>query len=120
MATKRTTTASSSRKKETEQARIEEMSAIDLLEEDHRQAEDFFNKYEELEDASDKEQLAVKICTALQIHTQLEEEIFYPAAREAIENPELIDEAMVEHASAKRLIGEIENMKPGMSSTTPR
>ena len=75
MATKRTTTAADSSKKETEQARIEEMSAIDLLEEDHRQVEDFFDKYQQLEDASDKEHLAVKICMALQVHTQLEEEI---------------------------------------------
>ena len=113
MATKRTKTASGSRRKETEPARMKEMSAIDLLEEDHRQVEEFFDEYEELEDASDKNQLAVKICTALQAHTQIEEEIFYPAAREAIENPELIDEAIVEHASAKQLIAEIENMKPG-------
>jgi hemerythrin superfamily protein len=113
MATKRTTTASDSSKKETEQARVEEMSAIDILEADHRQVEDLFEEYEELENTSDKEQLAVKICTALQAHTKIEEEIFYPAAREAIENPELIDEAIVEHASAKQLIGEIENMKPG-------
>jgi hemerythrin superfamily protein len=113
MAAKRTKTASDNSKKETEPARIEEMSAIDFLEEDHRQVEEFFDEYEELEDASDKNQLAAKICTALQAHTQIEEEIFYPAAREAIENPELIDEAIVEHASAKELIGEIENMKPG-------
>ena len=113
MATKRTKTASGSRKKETEPARMEEMSAIDILEADHRQVEEFFDEYEELEDASAKKQLAVKICRALQAHTQIEEEIFYPAAREAIENPELIDEAIVEHASAKQLIGEIENMKPG-------
>ena len=113
MTTKRTTTASDSSKKETEQARMEEMSAIDLLEADHRQVEDFFEEYKELENTSDKEQLAVKICTALQVHTQIEEEIFYPAAREAIENPELIDEAIVEHASAKKLIAEIEDMKPG-------
>ena len=113
MATKRTKTASGNRKKETEPARMEEMSAIDILEADHRQVEEFFDEYEELEDASAKKQLAVKICMALQVHTQLEEEIFYPAAREAIENPELIDKAIVEHASAKQLIGEIENMKPG-------
>jgi CobQ-like glutamine amidotransferase family enzyme len=113
MATKRKTTARDSSKKETEQARVEDMSAIDLLEADHRQVEDFFEKYEEIENTSEKEQLAVKICTALQAHTQIEEEIFYPAAREAIENPELIDQAIVEHASAKQLIGEVENMKPG-------
>ena len=41
----------------------------------------------------EKEQLSLKICMALQIHTRIEEEIFYPAAREAIEKPELIDEA---------------------------
>ena len=113
MATKRTDTASDRDKKKTEEASIQEMSAIDLLEEDHREVEEFFDEYDELEDAGVKKQLAVKICTALQVHTALEEEIFYPAAREAIEKPELIDEAIVEHASANQLIGEIENMKPG-------
>src|SRR5205814_122655 len=88
-------------------------SAIDILEADHRQVEEFFNDYEELDEVNDKQQLAVKIWTALQAHTQIEEEIFYPAAREAIETTDLIDEAIVEHASAKQLIGEIENMKPG-------
>ena len=112
MATKRKTTASRN-KKEPEQAGMEGLSAIEILEADHRQVEEFFDEYEELDDANDKEQLAVKICTALQAHTQIEEEIFYPAAREAIENPELIEEAIVEHASAKKLLGEIENMKPG-------
>ena len=46
------------------------------------------------------------------VHTQIEEEIFYPAAREAIEKAELIDEAIVEHAAAKQLIAEIEEMDP--------
>jgi hemerythrin superfamily protein len=113
MTTKRTKTTSESGSNDIEQAPTQEMSAIDILEADHRQVEEFFDQYEELDNASDKEQLAVKICTALQAHTQIEEEIFYPAAREAIENSELIDEAIVEHASAKQLIGEIENMKPG-------
>jgi iron-sulfur cluster repair protein YtfE (RIC family) len=60
-----------------------------------------------------KEKLALKICLALTVHMQIEEEIFYPAAREAIENAELIDEATVEHASAKQLIAEIEEMDAG-------
>jgi hemerythrin-like domain-containing protein len=46
----------------------------------------------------------------LTVHTQIEEDIFYPAVREAIEKAELIDEAIVEHASAKQLIAEIEEM----------
>ena len=112
MATNRKTTGSQN-KKEPEQAGMRELSAIEILEADHRQVEEFFDEYEELEDTNDKEQLALKICTALQAHTQIEEEIFYPAAREAIENPELIEEAIVEHASAKKLLDEIENMNPG-------
>jgi hemerythrin superfamily protein len=113
MATKRTMTGvDNNNQRETAQTRMEEMSAIDFLEEDHRQVEDFFEEYEKLEDGSAKAQLALKICMALQVHTQIEEEIFYPAAREAIEKPELIDEAVVEHAAAKKLISEIEDMQP--------
>src|SRR6476469_9050515 len=89
------------------------VSALDLLEEDHQQVDGFFDEYETLEDAGEKERMALKICLALHVHTKIEEEIFYPAAREAIEKPELIDEAIVEHASAKQLIGEIEDMEPG-------
>ena len=113
MATKRTKTSDSCSQQKNEQVGMEEMSAIDLLEEDHRQVEDLFDEYEKVEDVSEKEQLALKICMALQVHTRIEEEIFYPAARETIEKPELIDEAIVEHASAKQLISEIEDMEPG-------
>src|SRR4051795_1016437 len=86
------------------------VSALDLLEEDHQEVDGFFDEYETLEDAGEKERMALKICLALTVHTQIEEEIFYPAAREAIEKAELIDEAIVEHASAKQLISEIEEM----------
>ena len=113
MATKRTKTSDRSSQQKNEQVGMEEISAIDLLEEDHREVEDLFDEYEKVEDVSEKEQLALKICMALQVHTRIEEEIFYPAAREAIEKPELIDEAIVEHASAKQLISEIEEMEPG-------
>ena len=85
------------------------MSAVELLEEDHREVESLFEEYQSLEQDSAKEALALKICMMLQVHAQLEEEIFYPEARNAITKPELIDEAIVEHASAKQLIGEIEH-----------
>jgi hemerythrin superfamily protein len=90
---------------------MEASSAIDLLEEDHRLVEGFFEEYETLDAAPEKELLGLKICLALQVHAQIEEEIFYPAAREAIEKAELIDEAIVEHAAAKQLIAEIESME---------
>jgi hypothetical protein len=110
---KKTTGADKSRRKKVEPEGIQAKSAIDLLEEDHRQVEDMFEKYEDLEDTDEKQQLAVMICIALKVHAQIEEEIFYPAARDAIEKAELIDEAIVEHASAKQLIAEIEDMEPG-------
>jgi hemerythrin superfamily protein len=89
---------------------LEAMSALELLEDDHSQVETFFEEYEQLEDNDEKQALALTICKALEVHAQIEEEIFYPAARDAIDKPELIDEALVEHASAKQLIAEIEGM----------
>jgi hemerythrin superfamily protein len=88
-------------------------SAITLLKQDHREVEEFFDEYEELKDSRAKADLARKICNALKVHTQIEEEIFYPAARKATGDGDLLDEALVEHAGAKHLISEIEAMKPG-------
>ena len=86
-------------------------SALDLLEQDHRELEVYFKQYEE--EGSDKEALALKICLALEVHARIEEEIFYPAARDVIENRELVAQAIVEHASAKQLIADIEAMEAG-------
>lgn len=88
-------------------------SAISLLKQDHRAVEGFFEEYEELDNNRAKAELARKICTALKVHTQIEEEIFYPAARKATGDADLLDEALVEHAGAKHLISEIEAMKVG-------
>jgi uncharacterized protein (UPF0335 family) len=60
-----------------------------------------------------KAALCAKICLALKVHTQIEEEIFYPAARAATKDDDLLDEATVEHAGAKDLIAQIESMKVG-------
>ena len=77
MATKRDnkTGADKSNRKENQQAGMEAISAIDLLEEDHRLVEGFFDEYEKLEAAPEKQQLGLKICLALQVHAQIEEEI---------------------------------------------
>ena len=112
-ATKKRADAKKRSQDKAEQTEMGSVSALDLLEEDHQQVEGFFEEYETLEDAGEKERLALKICLALTIHAQIEEEIFYPAAREAIAKAELIDEAIVEHASAKQLIAEIEEMDAG-------
>lgn len=86
--------------------------AIQLLKADHREVKGWFKQFEALEDEDEKQQMAAKICLALTVHAQIEEEIFYPAVRAEIEDDDLMDEAEVEHASAKQLIAEIQRMKP--------
>ena len=98
-----------------QQGQQDSFSAIELLKEDHREVQAFFEEYENVEGDAEKETLALKICLALQVHAQIEEEIFYPEARKTISKPELIDEAIVEHAAAKQLIAEIEAMEVGDS-----
>jgi hypothetical protein len=87
---------------------------LELLERDHREVEEWLDEYDELnEDDDQKAELAEKIFLALRVHAQIEEEIFYPQAREATKHNDLIDEAVVEHATVKNLIGEIEAMEVG-------
>jgi hemerythrin-like domain-containing protein len=91
--------------------------AITLLTDDHKAVKKLFKQYQALVDGSgqesDKRELADQICKALEIHSQIEEEIFYPAVRAAIDDDELMDEALVEHASAKDLVAQIQSMSPG-------
>ena len=89
------------------------MSAIDLLEQDHREVEGYFDEFESAKDDAAKNELAQKICMALTVHTQIEEAIFYPQARQAIDDDDVLDEALVEHDGAKKLIAEIEEMEAG-------
>jgi hemerythrin-like domain-containing protein len=93
--------------------RSEPNSAITLLKQDHREVEDYFEEYEDLDNDDAKAELAEKICMALKVHMQIEEEIFYPQARQATGDDDLLDEALVEHAGAKHLIAEIEAMEVG-------
>jgi len=86
--------------------------AITLLKKDHREVEGWFDEYEQLEEDTDKLALFNKIALALKVHTRIEEEIFYPSERGEVED-DLLDEAYVEHDGAKKLIAEIEAMKPG-------
>lgn len=91
------------------------VDAIKMLTDDHKKVKKLFKEFEKLSSkGSDEEkaQLVKEICTELTIHTQLEEEIFYPAARSAIEEQDVMDEAEVEHAGAKDLISQLEAMMP--------
>ena len=92
-------------------------NAIALLTEDHADVLDKFRQYERLGDGAgtSKQELAQLVCEDLTIHMQIEEEIFYPAVREALDDYDVVDEAEVEHDAAKNLIAEIEEMAPSES-----
>lgn len=85
--------------------------AIKLLKQDHRAVEDLFEEFESAKSAADKRSIAREICLELTVHTMIEEEIFYPAIKDAVED-ELYGEAHVEHDGAKVLIAEIMDSDP--------
>ena len=90
--------------------------AIAVLTDDHKKVKTLFKNFESLkEEANDDEkaELVGRICKELTLHAQVEEEIFYPAVRAAIDDDDLMDEADVEHAEVKDLITQLEAMKPG-------
>jgi hemerythrin superfamily protein len=81
--------------------------AVEALKQDHRKVEQLFADYETAEDEDRKDGLLQQICAELIIHTKLEEELFYPACRAATSGEDILDEAQVEHDSAKLLIADL-------------
>ena len=88
--------------------------AIEMLKEDHARVQKAFNQFEKMdrEDPATIKQLVQTVCEELKVHTTLEEEIFYPALRDAIDDEDIMNEAAVEHETAKMLIDQLENMGP--------
>jgi len=88
--------------------------AVEVLKEQHDKVKKAFKEFEKLdrEDTEKQQQLVQTVCEDLKLHTTLEEELFYPAAREAIEDEDILNEAQVEHETAKMLIEQLENMGP--------
>jgi hemerythrin-like domain-containing protein len=88
------------------------VDAIDLLRQDHDRVEKAFRQFEKL-DRQDTEacrRLVQMVCDELKVHTAREEEIFYPALRDAVHDDDLMNEAAVEHETARMLIEQLENM----------
>ena len=107
-----TTQSGTTRKTTGTTARRSKNDAIKLLTADHAKVKKMFKEFQKLSKKNDeagKEELAAQICKELTIHAQLEEEIFYPAAREAIDDDNLMNEAAVEHQAAKDLIKRIQS-----------
>lgn len=91
--------------------------ACTLLDTDHKAVKKLFKTYDELAQSKargvdqQKLELAREICKELTVHATVEEEIFYPALREALRDTHVLAEAEVEHAGAKDLIAQIEAME---------
>lgn len=86
--------------------------AIALLKADHVAVSKMFAEYEKTRSTAKKKTLVAEICTALSVHAQIEEEIFYPAVKAKLKDKLLVPEATVEHASLKDLITQIQYVEP--------
>ncbi len=86
--------------------------AIALLKADHEAVSHLFAEYEKTHSVANKKALVAEICTALSVHAQIEEEIFYPAVKAALKDKLLVPEATVEHVGVKGLIAQLEGIEP--------
>jgi hypothetical protein len=115
MATAQTSTSKSAPSGVTKSGRASARpdDAVSLLMADHRKVEDLFKQYEKAKkDETKKQAIFQQISMELKVHTQIEEEVFYPASREFVDDAEMVNEAEVEHASAKDLIAQLDGMAP--------
>ncbi len=93
-------------------SKTKSQDAVALLKADHRQVEEWFAEFQKARSSSIKRKLAESICQALTVHTEIEEEIFYPAFLQATKDKDMHHEAVVEHDGAKKLIAEIQESDP--------
>jgi hemerythrin superfamily protein len=87
------------------------IDALALIKRDHESVENLFRRYEELgpEAApSERDPVVAQICTELAVHAAMEEQLFYPALRQANAHHRLLEEAHREHVEAKALVTEIQ------------
>lgn len=93
------------------------VDAIEMLTADHKEVKALFKQFDRLVEANDnddeKQAIAQEICQKLTVHATVEEELFYPEARAVLgDDEDLVDEADVEHSTAKQLIAQIEDSSP--------
>lgn len=115
--TSKSTSKTASKAKASHHVSKASQDVLHLLSEDHKKVIDMFDEFEQMKKKGDTDDEAKQIlvesaCAELTIHAQVEEEIFYPAARDAIDDMDLLDEAEVEHASARQLMTELAAMQP--------
>jgi hemerythrin-like domain-containing protein len=108
-------TMPNARRETTRSATSARSDVLNMLKDDHKKAKKAFQEFERLDkrqQGEDCQALAMQTCSELTLHAMLEEELFYPAIREVMREQSLIDEAEVEHASAKTLIADLQQLPP--------
>jgi hemerythrin-like domain-containing protein len=88
-------------------------NSVEMLREDHKKVKELFEQFEEADEEDEKARIVETALQELEVHANLEEEIFYPTVREQIDDDEMMDEALEEHHVAKLLIAELKEMSPG-------
>lgn len=96
--------------KSTATTKVQDATA--LLRADHKLVSSLFEDFENASSNAVKRKLVNKICLELSVHAQVEEEIFYPAVKQALNDHEMVPEATVEHATLKSLIAQVEGVEP--------
>lgn len=91
---------------------LKSQDATALLRADHKLVSGLFEEYEKASTKAMKKKLVTQICMELSVHAQVEEEIFYPAVKQALKDHALVPEATVEHATLKSLIAQVEGVEP--------
>jgi hemerythrin superfamily protein len=82
--------------------------AITVLKADHEKVSQLFEQFDKARSADRKRELAAQICRTLTVHSRIEEEMFYPAAKQALNDTEMVPEALVEHEGVQQLIESIQ------------
>jgi hemerythrin superfamily protein len=112
-ATKRKAPAGTVMVKRYDGRRVRQPDGLAFLMKQHREVEALFDKFEASDDDAEKANLVDQVCLALAVHAKIEEELLYPPAEEKLDEPDLVDEAYIEHATAKDLIAQLEGMTVG-------
>jgi len=93
------------------------MNPFEMLKEDHKKVKEMFKEFESAGDRALKKKADIveKVIEALEVHTEVEESLFYPTSKESLdtEGKKLIAEAFEEHGVVKKLIAEIKDLEPG-------
>jgi hemerythrin superfamily protein len=91
------------------------MLATDILKQEHREAEAMMAQLQEADgkdNGASYRPIFEKLKTALQMHMKAEEEIFYPAVKNADDLEDQVVEAYDEHAGAKALLVQMNELEP--------